>query len=113
MLKRRLPGVYFRGTRTWLYVRGRVFVCVMRFLRASSCGARRAGVREMTQPADAWQKEICAASYRREGGDSGDLLSDRTLRDRQVERSILRADDRISFVLEPFEVRVVGPDVHC
>src|SRR5439155_25247080 len=64
------------------------------------------------QARDAREKEIRTTSDGGERGKPGDPLSNRALRDRHVERAVLRPDERIVLVAELFEVGVVGPDVH-
>src|SRR3954468_13883755 len=110
MLNRRLPGVYRRGTSTWLYVRGCVCIRVMRSLPPWNCSPR--GTRQEPQSTDAGKKQIRTGSDRGERGNAGDLLLDWPRWNGQIERAILGADDRIALVVESLEVGIVGPHAH-
>src|SRR4051812_31211265 len=111
MLKRRLPFTYGRGTSTWLYVRGCALVVCMGHPECS-VGNRRRIAGEEAQPLDPREEQVRTAADRRECGNARELLPHRALRDHQVQRAVLRADDGIPRVRLALEVRVVGPDAH-
>src|SRR5580698_8113999 len=136
MLTRRLPGVRFRATWSWLYVRADCDV-VMRFLpmlqcrgwfagrlptgwqielpSQAGCGptgtSRHSQFREVTQRLEARKKKVCAAPNRRECRQAFDRLADRPLRDLELQRAVVVTDDRVSFVTEFVKVAVVHPHV--
>src|SRR3954465_5113466 len=89
-----------------------------------TCGRRRdlscewsfpllgaAGYRQAPQRLNAGQEKIRAASHRREGGQAGDLLADRALRDFVFQSAVMMADERIAFVAEFVKIPIVHPDI--
>ena len=68
-------------------------------------------MRQVPQRLESGQEEVGAAPHGGERRQALDLFPDRPLRDREVERAVLRADDRIALVAELVEVLVVHPHV--
>src|SRR5262245_60676302 len=106
MLTRRLPGVYFRGTCVWLYVRGSVLIGISLFLWRSIGQCR-----EISQRLEPREEEVRTAPDGGECGQSNDLLSHWTLGDLELQRAVLGADDRIALVAEFVEISVVDPHI--
>src|SRR5262245_39047396 len=67
--------------------------------------------REILQRPETGQEKVRAALHGGEGRQARDLLPDRPLRDRVVERAVLTADDRVVLVAKLVKVPVVDPDV--
>src|SRR5215469_5598468 len=76
----------------------------------SSAGLSHAG--KVAKRLDSGEEEISAASYRRERGYPSNLFLDGPLRNRQIVRTILSAEDGITLIPQLVEVRIVGPHVH-
>src|SRR4051812_3657227 len=102
MLKRRFPGMYARGTSTWLYVRGLVFD-LMSGLRSFAC--------QKPERPETGEEEVGPAPNRGERREPAKASPNRTPGDRHVERAIVVADDRIAFVVQILELGIVDPDV--
>src|SRR5262245_35905198 len=74
-------------------------------------GGARGQRGEVLQGLQTRPEEVRAAAHGRERGQSANHLSDRTLRDLVLERSVVRPDDGVSLVAELVEVLVVRPHV--
>src|SRR3984957_16969494 len=65
----------------------------------------------MAERPEARKEKVRAASYCGEGRQSDDCLANGPFRYLELQRSVLRAYDRIAFVAELVEIPIVRPDV--
>ena len=65
--------------------------------------------REIPKRFEAREKEVSAAFHCSEGRQAGDFLADGSFRNFELERAVLRADDRIALVAELMKITVVSP----
>src|ERR1700722_1168334 len=65
----------------------------------------------MAKRLEAREKEIRAASQRGEGRQANDLLANGPLGNLELERSVVRANDRVALVAKLVEVPIIYPDV--
>src|SRR5687767_3109291 len=75
-----------------------------------SFGVRSRSRCEKAQPSNAWKEEIRSTAHGGERRESHELPAHGSLGNSQIERSVLRADDRVAFVLQLMEGRIVRPD---
>src|SRR5262245_53905466 len=69
-------------------------------------------IREIPKRLDSGQEEISTASYGRKRWYSLYLPLDGPLRNRNIVRTVLRAEDWIALVSQLVEIRIIGPDIH-
>ena len=67
--------------------------------------------REIAQRLEAREKEVRAAFDRGEGRQADDFLANGPLGNLELQRSVVRADDRVAFVAELVKIAIIGPDV--
>ena len=65
--------------------------------------------REIPKRFETREKKISAAFHCSEGRQAGDFLADGPFGNLELERAVLRADDRIALVAELMKITVVNP----
>ena len=65
----------------------------------------------MTKGLESGKKKVCTATNRRECRQTLDRLADRPLRNLELERAVLRADERITLVTKLMKTPIIDPHV--